>query len=48
MISDTIEGFEIDLEEASTTSFRELINTVSIALVQSITLRAESVYVQQM
>jgi len=42
-IEEKIEGFEIDLQETSTTPFRELINTVTIALVRSITLKAEGI-----
>lgn len=44
MIEDKIQGFEIDLQEQSSIPFRELINTVLIALAKSVSLRLEPIY----
>jgi hypothetical protein len=35
-IEDSIEGFEIDLQDAASPAYRELINTVMMVLVKSI------------
>ena len=48
MIEDKIQGFEIDLQEQSSIPFRELINTVLIALAKSVSLRLEPIYQAQM
>ena len=42
-IEEKIEGFEIDLESASSPLYTELINTVMMVLVKSIQSRAEQV-----
>ena len=45
-IEDTIEGFEIDLNEQSAGPFRELINTSLQALVRSVSLKTDECYKQ--
>jgi len=44
-IEEKIEGFEIDLENACTPLYTDLINTVIMALVRSIQSRTDQVYV---
>lgn len=43
-IAETIQGFEIDLQDQATVPFRELINTAITALVKSIASKTELAY----
>lgn len=47
-IEDVIEGFEIDLADASAAPFRELINIAITALIRSLILKTDVIYSGQM